>query len=149
MRVPSVYPPKVRVDIAVWCLSRRIRNKTNGPKFKIRQRQTGLGGAREGHCTLQLTAVREELRRKAGEELIFRILWEGGPDLDLENQVGGASLVEHLLFSDRVGMKSRYGDLMFFQSGKLRTGRSGVLLGLMLGVFTSIVSELGQIFSCS
>lgn len=52
--------------------------------------RAGLGGAREEHCvtTLQSTAVREELGRKAGEResLIFRILQEGGPDLDLESQ---------------------------------------------------------------
>ena len=85
-RVLALYPPKVRVDIAVWCRSRWIRNKTNGLKFKIRQRQTGLGGAWEEHCTLQSTAVREELGRKAGEAPIFRILREGGPFLDLEIQ---------------------------------------------------------------
>ena len=54
-----------------------------------------------------VTAVREERGRKAGEAPIFRILQEGGPDLDLENQVGVTLLfIEHLLFSVRVGMMS-------------------------------------------
>ena len=145
-RVPALYPPKVRVDIAVWCRSRWIRNKTNGLKFKIRQRQTGLGGAWEEHCTLQSTAVREELGRKAGEAPIFRILREGGPDLDLENQVGVADFIVYRASS--VPRHSRDVELGLFHR-KMRTGRSVLLHGLKLRVFTSIVSVLGQIFSCS
>ena len=45
-----------------------------------------MGGA----LRTAVTAVWEELGRKAGESAIFRILREGGPDLDLENQVGVA-----------------------------------------------------------
>ena len=46
----------------------------------------GTGGALRYNTAAAETAVREELGRKAGEResLIFRILQEGGPDLDLE-----------------------------------------------------------------
>ena len=141
-RVPALYPPKVRVDITVWCRSRWIRNKTNGLKFKIRQRQTGLGGAWEEHCTLQsLQSGRSSGERRERRHLPHSPGGRSGP------RPRESSRSDFIVYrASSVQWKSRDDEIGLFY-GKLRTGRSVLLHGLKL--FTSIVSVLGQIFSCS
>ena len=64
-----------------------------GQRFQVQDHpdRAGLGGAWEEHCvtTLQRTAAwpgRSSGERRERESLIFRILREGGPFLDLEIQ---------------------------------------------------------------